>query len=48
MGGEGLISGLSSLCVLLLVEMARPPGPLPWLLDKMSGVAPHDLVLLVL
>lgn len=28
--------------------MARPPGPLPWLPDKMSGVAPHDLVLLVL
>ena len=36
-------------CVfLLLVEMSRPPGPLPWLPDKMSGVAPHDLVLLVL
>lgn len=38
----------SSLCVPLLVEMSRPPGPLPWLPDKMSGVAPHDLVLLVL
>lgn len=45
---ETLISGPSSLCVPLLVERARPPGPLPWLPDKMSRVAPHDLVLLVL
>lgn len=46
--GEALISGPSSLCVPLLVEKARPPGPLRGLPDKMSGVAPHDLVLLVL
>ena len=48
MKGEALISGPSSLCVPLLVEMSRPPGPLCWLADKMSGIAPHDLVLLVL
>lgn len=48
MEGEVLISGPFLLCVPPLVEMGRPPGPLPWLPDKMSGVAPHDLVLLVL
>lgn len=48
MEGEALISGPSSLCVPLLVGTARSPGPLPWLPDKMSGAAPHDLVLLVL
>lgn len=46
MEGEALVRGLSSLCAHL--EIARPPWPLLWLQDKMSGVAPHYLVLLVL
>lgn len=46
--GEALVSSPSSVCAHLLVEIARPPWPLLWLQDKMSGVAPHDLVLLVL
>lgn len=38
----------SSLCVPPLAERARPPGPLLWLPDNMSGVASRDLVLLIL